>query len=262
MLSLAEKGSSEVNLYEYDLGKKTLERIGRDGNSNFDAALSPDGKRVAHIAYGPRALASQVVIYDPATSERRPITRGEAFRHSPDWAPVGSGLAYSEEAAGGSDVYVANLPDAPRRIGSGSYPIWSLDGKSIFALASTGLVRYDLAAGTSATIWGAKGSGMKLSSSGDHSLLAWLIPTKGQLMLFKANPVDSKELLLNDTLSVRAYDAAFSADNKYIALRVLTGEGSAARFEIVIEKLDSGDRKSVLDLSPYEARSLYLSGWK
>lgn len=262
MLSLAQNGSTEVNLYEYDLDKKSLERIGRDGNSNFDAALSSDGKRVAHIAYGPRALASQVVVYDPATSERRPITKGEGFRHSPDWSPVGSGLAYSEETAGGSDIYAANLPDAPRRIGSGSYPVWSLDGKSIFALASSGLVRYDLAAGTSATVWGAKGAGMKLSSSADHSLVAWLIPSKGQLMLFKANPVDPKELLLNDTLSVRAYDAAFSPDNKYAALRVLAGEGDNARFEILIEKLDSGERKSVLDLSPYEARSLYLSGWK
>ncbi|MCE9644321.1 hypothetical protein K8Q93_03730 [Candidatus Parcubacteria bacterium] len=259
LLSLADKGSTEVNLYEYELATKELRRIGRDSNSNFDAAVAPDGNRLAHIAYGPGALASQVVIYDPATEERRPITRGEAFRHSPDWSPVGTGLAYSQEARGGSDIYAIDLPGTPRRIGAGSYPVWSLDGKSLFALAPEGLVRYDLGTLAKTKVWGASGAGMKLAASQDHSLVAWLIPGLERVMLLKVNPVNPKELLLNDTLEARAYDAAFSPDNAYAALRVRKGE--ASQFEIVIERLDTGERRSILDLSPYEGGTLYLSSW-
>jgi hypothetical protein len=262
LLSLADKGSAEVNLYEYNLATKELRRIGRDSNSNFDAVIAPDNNRLAHIAYGSGALASQVVIYDPATEERRPVTRGEAFRRSPDWSPVGAGLAFSQEARGGSEIYAADIPAAPRRVGLGAYPAWSLDGKSIFALAAEGLVRYDVQTLAKTKVWGASGAGMKLTASRDHSLLAWLIPGEERLMLFKANPVNPRELLLNDTLEVRAYDAAFSPDNIYVALRVLTGEGETAHFEIAIERLDTGERKSVLDLSLYEKNTLYLSDWK
>ncbi|HYF10410.1 MAG TPA: hypothetical protein VD967_02280 [Candidatus Paceibacterota bacterium] len=261
LLSLALKGSSEVNLYEYDLSARELRRIAQDGNSNFDGRISLDGTRIAHIAYGPGALASQVVVYDPASGERRPVTRGEAFRHSPDWSPVGSSLAFSQDVRGGSDIYAAYLPGTPRRIGAGRYPVWSLDGRSLFALSPEGLLRYDLASGAPAvSVWGAKGAGMKLAASPDHSLIAWLIPSVGEVRLFKGNPVNPGELLLNATLKARAYDVAFSPDNAYAAMRIL--DEAKGSFSVAIERLDTGERREVLDLSPYEPRSLYLTAWK
>lgn len=268
LLSLSPVGSGRLNLYEYDLAQRELKIVGEDGNPNFDAKLSIDGKKLAHISSRSGVPGSQIYIFDKATGERRAVTGGDfTIKRSPDWSPKGNSLAFSARGADANDswgIYVADLPDAPRYVGPGKYPVWSPDGKFIFALKEDGLYRYDLSGKnvSSVKIWNAQVLNMKLMASADHTLLAWLIPDQESVLLFKINPANPKELLLNRKISLRAYDTAFSPDKRYAAFRVLAGEVEKEHFEVVVENLENGRRKTVLDLSLHEKNRLYVTEWK
>ena len=71
---------------------KTVATVGEPGVYS-QAALSPDGGRVAVIRIDPDTQGRDVWIYDVATGTGTPITRDPAPHSSPVWSPDGTEIA-------------------------------------------------------------------------------------------------------------------------------------------------------------------------
>ena len=119
------------------------------------AVVSPDGLRAAYVAAP--AGVSQIWVEDADGTNRRLLVRSVPdYVNPPDhacpgnlaWSPDGKWLAFSTFALHGNadvreDLYVVPASGGPlRRLGGNALsvgqPSWSPDGKSIFAVQSTG----------------------------------------------------------------------------------------------------------------------------
>jgi Tol biopolymer transport system component len=72
---------------------KTVATVGEPG-TYVQAALSPDGDRVAVIRTDPQTRISNVWVYDVGTGKGIPITADTAPHTSPVWSPDGREIAY------------------------------------------------------------------------------------------------------------------------------------------------------------------------
>jgi Tol biopolymer transport system component len=132
------------DLYTYDLGRKTLQRLTFDKKSQA-GIFTPDGKRIIYFS---NAVPPQELWSKPSdgSGEAVRITHSE-FSPVPDSvSPDGATLAFSELHPGtGNDIYLASLQGdpAPRPFANSNfsegYPAFSPDGKFIaYASNETG----------------------------------------------------------------------------------------------------------------------------
>jgi len=84
----------------FDREGKTVAILGQTGSYN-QAALSPDGTRVAAIQNDPQKKTANVVVFDVSTGTAIPITADASPHASPVWSPDASRIAW----VSGSSVY-------------------------------------------------------------------------------------------------------------------------------------------------------------
>ncbi len=144
-----------------------LEPVGQGKGTEFDAAWSPDGRRIvfSSLVSEPGAPpAAQIMTMAPDGSDRRPLTPSEpgVIATSPKFSPDGKSIAYStvKFQQGQQPTLALNVMDADganvRKVAEGVLPDWAPDGKSIafttFDFSQTfapGLRVLDLASGSS-----------------------------------------------------------------------------------------------------------------
>ncbi|WP_348760428.1 Tol-Pal system beta propeller repeat protein TolB [uncultured Salinisphaera sp.] len=106
-------------------------------------AWSPNGDRIAYVAFDVYKGTSSVRIQNLASGQARTISAGHGVNGAPAWSPDGQQIAYAKSADGDTDLFVYNLATGQSRqlTRSGSIdtePTWSPDGSTIVFTSDRG----------------------------------------------------------------------------------------------------------------------------
>ena len=119
-------------------------RLTTSPNRQRAGSFSPDGRTLAYVDWDPIRNADIWLV--PTTGDRtpRPFLQTPASEGSPHFSPDGQWLAYTSNASGQFEVYIAPLanPAAATQVSSagGSDPRWSGNGKELFYMGSDGMM--------------------------------------------------------------------------------------------------------------------------
>ena len=146
-----------LNLWRYDLGTETLTRVTNREWWINSADLSPDG-RSAVIAGRPdngrnTGWKTELFIVDLSTGNSRQITRNVAPESSPLWSPDGKSILFSAVRLdrwelGNGDLWLLDVESGrtrnltPNHTGRFVQPVFSPDGRSLFAQSGYGSTRF------------------------------------------------------------------------------------------------------------------------
>ncbi len=102
---------------------------------------SPDGKRVAYVAFDTTRPA--IYIQEIATGRREQITNFRGLNGAPSWSPDGRKLALTLSKDGNPEIYVMDLVTRQLTRLTNHFmidhePVWSTDGGSIFFTSDRG----------------------------------------------------------------------------------------------------------------------------
>jgi eukaryotic-like serine/threonine-protein kinase len=115
-------------------------RLTTDPGFDFSPVWSPDGLRIAFIAYTQGAGPSGDVWVMPLGGNRQPfpVAQTAALETSGMFSPDGRWLAYMSNEGRRREIYVQPFPPDGRRHqvsrNGGSHPVWRGDGKELFYL--------------------------------------------------------------------------------------------------------------------------------
>jgi dipeptidyl aminopeptidase/acylaminoacyl peptidase len=147
------------HLYLFDLETKKLDTLTKGNYNHSDPAWSPDGKYIAHTSNRTddpdRNTNSDIFIIEAKPKAKpRQLTTWADFDRNPEWSPDGKSIAYLRSISpewdaydephlatisvdGGEPKVLTKTLDRPV-----TNPVWSKDGKSIFALIEDDRERY------------------------------------------------------------------------------------------------------------------------
>ncbi|GIF19320.1 TolB protein [Actinoplanes tereljensis] len=114
-------------------GKKALTR---GAPLDFEAAWSPDGKRVAFTRGSETGDVGDIFVLTLATGKIKRVTKNPDYDHQVAWSPDGKRLVFERDTLRQSSIWTIN-PDGTkfRRLTTGNFfdlgPAWSPDGRYI-----------------------------------------------------------------------------------------------------------------------------------
>ncbi len=120
-----------------DVGGQSLAQLTSAG-SNDQAALSPDGSRVAFVSDRSSGIQRLYVMDSTGANQVALVTGSQNFtpEDAPAWSPDGSMIAFSSVRTGTSQVYVVpaaggSAVQVTHEVGGAFLPTWSADGSTI-----------------------------------------------------------------------------------------------------------------------------------
>jgi Tol biopolymer transport system component len=185
----------------------------------FQAAWSPDGKKIAFVKEG---MPSDIWVMNADGSGATNLTKIKGFRnsaHSPAWSPDGSKIAYVFGEMFNSDVWVMNADGSnAKNVGNEdvhtSTPSWSPDGRRIVYVTahpveSGGGKDYG---DTEISIVGADGSGRQMLTRGEARDSSPAFSPDGGKILYVSKAVKEKQgnmtVLENDEIWIMNADGS------------------------------------------------------
>jgi eukaryotic-like serine/threonine-protein kinase len=111
--------------------------------SSAPGSWSADGRWLAYTERHPET-SSDVWLWDRTTGHRRPVIATPGVELLPALSPDGKYVAYETGAAGSFEVEVARIDTGARTqvsVDGGTWPSWSADGRQLFFLAGTSILR-------------------------------------------------------------------------------------------------------------------------
>lgn len=111
--------------------------------SSGPGSWSSDGRWLAYIEQNPHT-SGDVWLWDRTTAQRRPVVTTPAMELLPALSPDGKYVAYESDASGALEVEVANVVTGARSqvsVGGGTWPAWSADGRQLFFLQKSSIMR-------------------------------------------------------------------------------------------------------------------------
>jgi TolB protein len=133
-IAFCSYASNNLNIYAYDLKKKTAELLSGKYGLNTTPAYSPDGRRIAaSLSFEGN---SDIYIMNADGKNLRRLTYGNSIEISPSWSPTGQELAFVSDRTGVPQIYIMNIDGTNMRrlTYEGSYntsPAWSPRGDLI-----------------------------------------------------------------------------------------------------------------------------------
>ncbi len=194
-------------------------------------------------------------------------------RHPSKSASLGS-IVYSAKgkrvsALGVPDefnVYVKGEDGKEKKLGQGTMPALTPDGKAVVVLRSNGLYKIDLETATSEKIWGlvsgksALNQQFTISPSGKY--IAWTYPDGEKIYITQVSSWAPFKGQLKYVLKAHGFWPVFSVNEEYIAFEEVDWNNPPTKPRIVITNLSTLARKVVQDLSAYDQMRMFITDWK
>ena len=125
----------QANLWAADVSGKDQQVLTHEAGLQYDAAWSPDGRRIVYVGghgYG----TSELYVINADGGGRLQLTHNQTRELSPAWSPDGAQIAFVSDASGDYEIWMmqadgsglTQLTDVPGLDGN---PAWSVDGKHL-----------------------------------------------------------------------------------------------------------------------------------
>lgn len=85
------------NIYSVDLETQEVKQVTTTGNFSSAPAVSPDGAKLAYIAFPPGSDFQKMFVQDLATGVSEQVTFNRFNDNSPSWSPDGKSLVYTSD---------------------------------------------------------------------------------------------------------------------------------------------------------------------
>jgi eukaryotic-like serine/threonine-protein kinase len=163
--------------------------------SSAPGSWSADGRWLAYTERHPET-SGDIWLWDRVTGHRRPVIATPGLELLPSLSPDGTYLAYESSATGVFEVEVASTRTGARAqvsVGGGTWPTWSADGRQLFFLHDSSIMRVGVAwhdgqvVGTNPVTLFAHPDIILFERSGDQ--FVWLRRTAGAVPLTRMNLV-------------------------------------------------------------------------
>jgi Tol biopolymer transport system component len=105
--------------------------------SDFDAAVSPDGKKIAFTSNRDGLLNPEIYVMNADGSNQQRLTKDEAADTLPAWSPDGSKIAFTSSRDGNQEIYTMDaatgdtLENMTKNPARDAAPDWAPDGVTI-----------------------------------------------------------------------------------------------------------------------------------
>lgn len=137
----AADGKRQYRLIWADADGENPREIARSNEPLLSPAWSPDGKRLAYVAF--EGGRSKIIIQTPTTGQYVTFLAEKGINGAPAWTPDGSKLVVTLSFETNSDIYVIDLATKSRRRLTDSYaidtePTVSPDGRTVAFLSDRG----------------------------------------------------------------------------------------------------------------------------
>jgi Tol biopolymer transport system component len=113
--------------------------------SSAPGSWSADGRWLAYTEQNPET-SGDVWLWDRTTAQRRPLVTTPGVEVLPVISPNGKYVAYESDVSGAFEVEVASIATGARTqvsVGGGTWPAWSADGRQLFFLHESSIMRVD-----------------------------------------------------------------------------------------------------------------------
>ena len=187
--------------------------------SSAPGSWSADGRWLAYTERHPET-SGDIWLWDRVTGHRRPVIATPGLELLPALSPDGKHVAYESSAAGMFEVEVASIETGARiqvSVGGGTWPSWSADGRQLFFLHDTSIMR----AAIEWPRWPGRRHAIRSRSlriptsscsSGPRDQFVWLRRTAGAVPLTRMNLVlnwfselDDRESPLNPSPKLEGF---------------------------------------------------------
>jgi eukaryotic-like serine/threonine-protein kinase len=113
--------------------------------SSGPGSWSADGQWLAYTEQNPQT-SGDVWLWNRTTGQRRPVVTTPGMELLPALSPDGRYVAYESSASGVIEVEVASVATGARTqvsVGGGAWPTWSTNGRQLFFLQESSIMRVD-----------------------------------------------------------------------------------------------------------------------
>ncbi|HET7618904.1 MAG TPA: winged helix-turn-helix domain-containing protein [Vicinamibacterales bacterium] len=136
-----------TNMYTVDVDSGADPRVLFESpRTEVPGSWSVDGRWLAYIHDSPET-DRDVWLRDRSTSQRRPVIVTDGMELVPRLSPDARYVAYETNVSGRFEVEVASIQTGARvqvSSGGGAWPAWSADGRELFFLHDTTIMRLDV----------------------------------------------------------------------------------------------------------------------
>lgn len=278
-LSMAPVAASSTAIYSFEVSSKTLLPVTAPTvGSDWSPTITPYGIVYAsnQTASGTLAAAAQLFSLNTTRSVTQLSDIAAPWKRSPQYSVALGKIVYEGKlvvssselnSPNGASVYLLIGKKDAKYMTTGSLPSLTPDGKSVVVLRNDGLYLTSLVATSTADkIWGFDGGTAstqdQFSISADGKYIAWSIPEKGHIYVAQVDSWAPFSKHLVSDIAVTALWPQFSPDDQYLAyIAIDLKDRTPSNARLVAQALFTGVQQTLQDLSNFDARTIFLSGW-
>ncbi len=282
LLTLSNKGSDDVGIYTFDIASKTLAPYFAPVDiKSITASRLPSEATTMLLATNAvvptRGSLFQIATYNKGKDLLQPVTKSTVtFKRHPSYSEALQLFVYGGKdpasttlsgTASEFNVYTLDHKGVEKKIGQGSIPTLTPDGKSVVVMRKDGLSMLDLITGKSEVIWpltaGAARTNQQFTVSQKGTYLAWSNPYEGVVYVLQVKSWQPfQAVAAPQKIHTYAFWPHFSPDETYLVLQeVDIVDAIPVRPRLVIYDLLTQEKKIIQDLDAFVQERMFVSDW-